>query len=101
VAKIEKLPEGFRVDLQCFVTAVKDGVDLNAKITLGGSVKINTESADYDALAKHAIATVNEAVGVDNARLMTRAEIEEYLAEDAAETGSQRVILLGNDDDES
>jgi len=102
VAKIEKLPEGFRIDLQCYVTAtLNDGVVVNAKITLGGSVKINTEEADYDALGKHAIATINDALGVSTGRLMTKPEIDEYLAEDAEETGSQRVILAGRGDDES
>lgn len=91
MAKLDKLPEGFRSDLCVFVTAIsEEGQVANSKITLGGSVNINLPDVDFEALGRQAIKALNAMLGVDNARLMTREEVDAYLEDDADERGVYR-----------
>ncbi len=72
---IIKLPEGFRIALTMYVTSPSTNGD--ACITASGAKQLDDDSFTEGIAA--ALDTLNKALGVSDARLMTNAEINEYV----------------------
>lgn len=96
------IPEGFRLELSCFVTS--PSTEAEAKISLGGNQSNLGNATKYAEMGKvctdllnEALTAANDGEPVTDARLMTSEEIKDYLKRSEDDMRDSGLVVVTDD----